>query len=246
MRGLLAAELLKLQTVRGTWGYLLTVMGLSALVAAATIGSRTRDELLGRTFQAELVTDAAGTTTFIALLFGITLVTTEFRYGTITSALLATPRRAVFLASKILAASAAGVALAALALVIVAGVGLLWLPAIEVPLDLGQTWRPACRILVAALVAGAIGAGFGGIVHAQVPALIGALIWLLVAEPLLGAVLSLLDVAVADYLPASAVFAISDPTVEGLAFLPATAVGLAYVAAVAVIGWIRTDHRDLT
>ena len=246
MIALLGSELLKLRTVRGTWGYLLTVMGLSALVAAATIGSRTQDERLGRTFQAELVTDAAGATTFIALLFGITLVTTEFRYGTITSALLATPRRAVYLASKLVAASAAGVALAALALVVVAVVALTWLLAVDVPLELGQTWRPAGRILVAAFVAGAIGAGFGAIVHAQVPALIGALIWLLVAEPLLGAVLRLVDLQVGDYLPASAVFAISDPTVEGLSFLPATAVGLGYVAAVGVIGWVRTDHRDIT
>jgi hypothetical protein len=59
-------------------------------------------------------------------------------------------------------------------------------------------------------------------------------------------VLSLLDVAVADYLPASAVFAISDPTVEGLAFLPATAVGLGYVAGIATLAWIRTGHRDIT
>ncbi|MBA2384307.1 MAG: ABC transporter permease subunit [Actinobacteria bacterium] len=246
MTGLLAAEFLKLRTIRGTWGYLLTVVGLAGLVAAATIGSQSQQERLGRNFQADLVTDAAGVTTFIALLFGITLVTGEFRHGTITSALLATPRRAVLLAAKLLAGSAAGVALAALALLVVATVAVVWLSLIDVPLELGEAGGPAGRILVAALVAGAIGAAFGGVVHAQVPALVGALIWLLVAEPLLGGLLSLLDIGVADYLPASAVFAISDPTSGGLAFLPAVGVGLAHLAGVTILAWLRTAHRDIT
>ena len=246
MIALVAAEFLKLRTVRGTWGYLLTVAGLAALVAAASIGPQSQQERLGRTFQADLVTDAAGATTFIALLFGITLVTGEFRHGTITSALLTTPRRAVLLAVKLLAGSAAGVVLALLALLVVAAVAVIWLSLVDVPLQLGEAGEPAGRILVAAVVAGAIGAAFGGVVHAQVPALLGALIWLLVAEPLLGGVLSLLDIEVADYLPASTVFAISDPTVGGLAFLPAVAVGLAYVAGVTTLAWIRTDRRDIT
>jgi ABC-2 type transport system permease protein len=244
---LFAAELLKLRTLRGTWGYVLTVIGLAALIAAGTIGGATQGERLGLNFQSDLVRNTAHVTTLIALLFGLALVTTEFRHGTITPALLVTPRRSVLVVTKLLAGSAAGFALALTALVVVAGIAVVWLSAVDVPLRLGDASGPAGRVLVAALVAGALGAAYGGVIHAQVPALVGALIWLLVAEPLLAALLSLLDVGgVADYLPASTIFAISDSTIGGLAFLPATGVGLGHIAAAMTLALVRTERRDIT
>jgi ABC-2 type transport system permease protein len=244
---LFAAELLKLRTLRGTWGYVLTVIGLAALIAAGTIGGATQDERLAFNFQSDLVRNTAHVTTLIALLFGLALVTTEFRHGTITPALLVTPRRSVLVVTKLLAGSAAGFALALTALVVVAGIAVVWLSAVDVPLRLGDASGPAGRVLVAAFVAGALGAAYGGVIHAQVPALVGALIWLLVAEPLLAALLSLLDVGgVADYLPASTIYAISDSTIGGLAFLPATGVGLGHVAAAMTLALVRTERRDIT
>jgi ABC-2 type transport system permease protein len=246
MTALLAAELLKLRTLRGTWGYLATVIGLAALIAAGRIGSESRLGI-GPAFQASLFSDAAGATTLIALLFGLTVVTAEFRYGTITPALLTSPRRPVFLAAKLLAASASGFMLALTAIVVVSSIAAIWLSIIDVPLQLGEAVEPVARMLVAALVAGSLGAAVGGIVHAQVPALVGALIWLLVAEPLLAAVLTALDVpSVADYLPATNLFAISDPESEGLNFLPATILGLGHVAVALTGAVVRTERRNIT
>src|SRR5215211_4777379 len=135
MTHLFAAELLKLRTLRGTWGYVLTVIALAALIAAGTIGAATQDERFALDFQSDLVRATANVTTLIALLFGLTLVTTEFRHGTITPALLGTPRRAVLLATKLLAGSAAGLALALTALVVVVGIAVVWLTAVDVPLE---------------------------------------------------------------------------------------------------------------
>ena len=247
MRGLFAAELLKLRTIRGTWGYVLTAIGLAALVAAATIGSESQQDRLGDGFQSRLVRDAAGATTITALLLGIALVTIEFRHGTITPALLTTPRRDVLLASKLLAGIAAGFALAVAALIVIAGVAVVWLGLVDVPLELADAGEAGGRVLVSAAIAGAIGAAYGGLIHAQIPAVVGALVWLLVAEPLFGSLLSVLEIGgVADYLPASVVFAISDPTSGGLSFLPAVGAGVAHVAGAAALAWVRTNRRDIT
>ncbi len=247
MTDLFAAELLKLRTIRGTWGYLLTAVGLAALVAAGTIGSEGQPERLAEGFQSRLVRDSSAATTITALLLGIALVTIEFRHGTITPALLATPRRGVLLASKLGAGLASGLALAGAALVVIAGIAVVWLGAVGVPLEPADAGTAGGRVLVSAAIAGALGAAYGALIHSQIPAVVGALIWLLVAEPLLGGLLSLLGIeAVADYLPGSVIFAIADPMSGGLSFLSAFLAGLAHVAGATALALARTSRRDIT
>ena len=247
MSGLFAAELLKLRTIRGTWGYVLTAIGLAALVAAATIGAEDQQARLAAGFQTRLFTESAAATTITALLFGIALVTIEFRHGTITPALLATPRRGVLLVSKLAGGVAAGLLLAIAALLVIALIAFAWLGALDVPLELTEASRAGGRVLVSAAVAGALGAAYGGLIHAQIPAVVGALVWLLVAEPLLGALLSLADVpAVADYLPGAVIFSIADPEMDGLSFAAAVVVGVAHVAVGAALAFVRTSRKDIT
>jgi ABC-2 type transport system permease protein len=247
MTGLYAAELLKLRTVRSTWGYALTVIGLAGLVTAATIGSESEFGRLAPDFQARIVYDASGAPTILALLLGITLFTNEFRHGTITPSLLVTPRRGRLVGAKLLAGATMGAALLLLAFVVIAVVGTIWLGVLGIDLEPGDAAEAAGRALLAAVVAGALGAAVGGLVHAQVAALVGALVWLFVAEPLAGGLASLLDVdSVADYLPGTVVFAINDPNSEGLSFWPALAVGVAYVAVVSALAVLRTSRRDIT
>ncbi|MBA2331959.1 MAG: hypothetical protein H0V94_04120 [Actinobacteria bacterium] len=247
MSGLFAAELLKLRTIRGTWGYILTAVGLAALVAAGTIGSEGQLERLADGFQSRLIRDSAAATTITALLLGIALVTIEFRHGTITPALLATPRRGVLLASKLAAGVAAGLALAVAALVVIAGIAVVWLGALDVPIEPGDAGTAGGRVLVSAAVAGALGAAYGALIHAQIPAVVGALVWLLVAEPLLGGLLGLFDArGVVDYLPGAVIFAIADPTSGGLSFLPALLAGLAHVVGAGALAWLRTSRKDIT
>jgi hypothetical protein len=244
---LFAAEMLKLRTVRGTWGYVLSALALAAIVTAGSIGSARQDERFEINFQPQIVRDATLVTITIALLLGLTLVTNEFRHGTVTPSFLTTPRRSVFLSAKLLAAVATALALVVATLIVIAAIAVVWLGILDVPLEFGEAADPAGRVLVAAAVAGVFGAALGGVIHAQVPALVGTLIWLFVAEPLLGGLLGLLNIdGVGDYLPAAVLYGIPGHMSGSLSFLPAVLVGLAEGAAVMALAVLRTARRDIT
>jgi len=72
---------------RGRWGW-----ALGGLAAAAEIGSAEDARRSTLEFQVGLV-EAAGIAGLLGLILGITIVTTEFRHGTITPTFLAAPVR---------------------------------------------------------------------------------------------------------------------------------------------------------
>ena len=250
MTALLSAELLKLRTTRVAWGYTIAVAALTALAAAGTVGSAREFERFEPDFQPELVT-AAGTSGLLALLLGITLVTNEFRHGTITPSLLVTPSRPRLLAGKALASVLTGAALAVVALALVAAIALPWLAALDVPLEPtdGEVIRNAAGVVLAAALWGALGVAFGGVVHSQVGALIGALLWFLLGEPLVGALLGLVDLdGVAPYLPGAALDAVSGGTTteDALSQTAGIAVSLLYVGVLGALAIVRTERTDVT
>jgi hypothetical protein len=244
---LLAAELLKVRTVRSTWGYALAVLALAGLVTAGTIGSESDERRSEPSFQGDLLLDGSAPATVVALLLGIILVTNEFRHGTITPSLLVTPRRARLLSAKLLAGAAAGAALAAIAIAVIAVTAAIWLGILDVPIELGTAAKAAGRGLVAAAVAGVLGAAVGGAVHAQVAALVGALVWIFVAEPLVWVLLGLLDVGgAADYAPTAVLFTIAGTEEDALSFPAAVGMTLVWAALAAAIAFYRTARRDIT
>ena len=250
MSALLSSELLKLRTTRVAWGYTIAVAALTALAAAGTVGSARELERFDPDFQPDLVT-SAGTSGLLALLLGITLVTNEFRHGTITPSLLVTPSRSRLLAGKGLAALLTGAALAVIALALVAAIAVPWLAALDVPLEPtdGDVVANAAGVVLAAALWGALGVAFGGVVHSQVGALIGALLWFLLGEPLVGALLGLVDLdGVAPYLPGAALDAVAGGTTteDALSRLGGTAVALLYVSVLGALAIARTDRTDVT
>ena len=100
MTGLLAAEWLKLRSVRAFWGYLASVVAFAGIGAAGTIGAATAEERAGDSFTSDLA-GLATLSALIALVLGIVVVTGEFRHGTITPTFLATPQRERVLAAKL-------------------------------------------------------------------------------------------------------------------------------------------------
>ncbi len=248
MTGLLASEFLKLRTLRSSWGYLLTAAALAALIAVGSIADASQQERLESDFQRRLVTDAtAYAPTILALLLGITLVTNEFRHGTITPVLLVSPRRDRVMEVKIVIAACAGLALVLTSLIVVTLVGVPWLAILDVPLEPGDAIRGVGRPLVAAALVGALGATVGGIVHAQVAALVGTLVWIFVAEGIVGVLLGLIDAdGVAEYLPAAVIFALADPASDGLSFGGAAAVMVGYLVVGTVLAIARMLRRDIT
>ena len=247
MTRLFAAELLKLRTIRTPWGYALAVIGFAGLLAAGNIGSPPGGGRLAPDYQFDLVLTAALPAVVLALLLGILLFTNEFRHGTISRTLLATPRRPVLVGVKLLAGAAAGVGLAVLAVATAAVVAVIWLSIIDVPLELGDASGAVWRGLVAAALIGALGAAVGGFVHSQVGALVGTLVWLFVGEPIVWVLLGVIDVeGVADYLPAVTVLSITDTEGENLSYAGTVGMAVAWIAVATALAVLRTNRRDIT
>ena len=89
--------------------------------------------------------------------------------------------------------------------------------------------------------------GVGTVVQSQTPALVGAILWVLLAEVLIGALFGLVDFeGVADYLPGRALSAFDGTTDDGLSPAVGGLVGLAWVVGLGLLGWIRMSRQDVT
>ncbi len=99
---LFAAELLKLKTLRGTWGFVVVAVCFAGLFTAGNIGGMTEEARLEPEVSSSGSSSTmAFSTRILSLLLGIVLVTNEFRHGTIARTLLATPRRSRLVATKL-------------------------------------------------------------------------------------------------------------------------------------------------
>jgi ABC-2 type transport system permease protein len=247
MTRLFAAELLKLRTIRTTWGFGVAAILFGGLLAAGTIGSPPNDDRLADDFQLDLVLSGAFPAVVLALLLGILLFTNEFRHGTISRTLLVTPRRPLLVALKLVAGAAAGLGLALLAIVTTAIVAVIWLGIIDVPLELGDAADASWRSLLGAALIGALGAAVGGVVHSQVGALVGTLVWLFIAEPIVWVLLGLVDLeGVADYLPGVTVLSILDTEGENLSYAGTAGMAVVWTAVAAALAMVRTARKDIT
>jgi ABC-2 type transport system permease protein len=247
MTRLFAAELLKLRTIRVTWGFALGVIGLSGLLAAGHIGSPPEGGRFAPDYQLNLVLVAAFPAVVLALLLGMLMFTNEFRHGTISRTLLVTPRREVLVAIKLVAGVAAGLGLALLAFAVTSILAAIWLEIIDVPLEPGDAANGLWRVLLAAALIGALGAAIGGVVHSQVGALVGTLIWLFVAEPLVWVLLGLAHLGgVGDYLPAATVLNIVDTHGGSLSYAGTVGMAVVWTAVAAALAIWRTRRRDIT
>jgi hypothetical protein len=247
MTNFLAAEFLKLRTIRATWGYALAAIGFAGLLTAGNIGSQSEFERFDPAFQFKLALDGAFPAIVLALLLGILLFTNEFRHGTIARTLLVIPRRRILVVVKLLAGAGAGFGLALLAFAATAAVAVIWLSILDVPLELGEAGGGVWRGLLAAALVGMFGAAVGGVVHSQVGALVGTLVWIFVAEPIVWALLGLADLdGVSEYLPAATVLGIADTESEGLSYAATTLNLLGWLALAALLASLRTERRDIT
>jgi ABC-2 type transport system permease protein len=247
MRNLFGAEVLKLRTIRATWGYVIAAIGFSGLIAAGHIGSPPDGDRGVADYQFDLVLGAAFPAVVLALLLGMLLFTNEFRHGTISRTLLVTPRRWILVAVKLLIGAAAGLVLALLAFVTTTIVAVIWLGILDVSLEPADAVDALWRGVLAAALIGALGAAVGGAVHSQVGALVGTLVWLFVAEPIVWVLLGLVHVdGIADYLPGVTVLSIVDPGDENLSYAGTVGMAVVWTAAATALAMWRTRRRDIT
>jgi ABC-2 type transport system permease protein len=247
MSGLVKGEALKLWTTRTVYGYLFVLILATGLHAGTEASGAEFFELDSASYQRDLLSESVAAP-LIALFLGIVSVTVEWRHGTITRTLLATPRRVRVLVAKEISAFLLGVLLAVIGIAVALAVAI---PVISSDgtsfiVDGPLVGRLGLIILAAALW-GALGAGVGALVQGQAAALVGSVVWLLIIEGLVGVLFDRLDLDhVSDLLPGRALTALAGSNHGGLSAGAGGAVGLAYVAVFAALAWLRVRRQDIT
>jgi ABC-2 type transport system permease protein len=241
---LLRAELLKLLTARLLLWLALLTLGFVLLVTTLTAAQSSREDLASVNTQRDLVV-IAGVSALVALVLGIVAAAGEYAHGTIAHTFLVAPVRERVVLAKLLAAALGGLALAVFAGAVSYGLAALWIAGRSGPSHLASwdTSAPLFGTLVAAAVSAAIGVGFGMLVRRQTAAVVLALVWLLVGEPLLA------TAGAQAYGPGHAVVSVVEAGRQGselLEFWGGFAVALGYAVVLAVLGTLSVKGSDVT
>jgi ABC-2 type transport system permease protein len=184
MNRLIGAEALKLRSTRT---FTLLTLGALLLVAIVATASAAASSFHAGDHPGRESLSPAGAAQTFALILGVLALTSEFRHGTITPALLITPRRARLLAAKAIILALAGLGLGLLAFGGAAAIALPLLSHRGIASDVGSgdlVGIIAGGTATTALFA-ALGVGIGALVRNQVGAIIAALSLIYAVEPAL-------------------------------------------------------------
>ena len=254
MTRLVRTELLKLRTIRLTYGLLAAAAGLTALISIL-IASRTGhtaavggDIVPSLSTQAGLIRVVTATRfgMLFATVFGVIVSSGEFRHGTATPTYLAAPHRNRVMIAKIVAAALVGLAFGAVASGVATAVGLGFVSAkgFAVALSTATMLRFAAGAAAGAALLAAAGTAVGSLVRQQVIAVVGVFAWGFVIESILAGLFP----AEARYLPYSAAIAMAGRGQGATTVLPmwgaaALLAGLGVV--IALIASRTTVPRDI-
>ena len=243
MIALIRSELLKLRTTRTA---LALIVGMVALIVLFTLlsGLVTDDAfLLDRNNQFQVLANGSIASAFAAVL-GVLSLTTEVRHGTVRSTFLAEPRRTRVLAAKLVAITAFSLVLGVVGIGLSYAIGKICLDARGMPWLL--TGSDVVLLLAGAVTSavlwGAFALAIGAIVRNQVGAIVGLLIWTLLVESILFALVP----SVGRYLPGQASNVLTEiGTPHQLPITAGVLVFLGYVALAAGAGAVVTARRDV-
>ena len=245
------AELLKLRTTR-LWIVLLvvTVAVVGLIVVAVLASTPGRDPEARALHDLQTVADVrtllsiGGIAATLALVLGATMTTTEYRYGTAGITYLATPRRPRVVTAKMLAAVPVGALFGLVGASVPVLVALAWFAVKggSVPLD-HTIPLEILQIGLQSLFAAVMGVAVGAVLRNQVAAIVGLLVWVLVVESIVSALIPV----TAKWFPFSgAAGAFSSQASDRLFGRPEA--GL-LMAAYVVLGWAAAvwfeRHRDV-
>lgn len=262
MTGLVRAELRKITSTRLWWALLIGALvftGLQSLVTALFSGAEAgagqpsmpgleTDEAIRSVYPLAMFT---GTYMF-ALVLGITGMTGEYRYQTITSTFLVSPRRHRVVLAKILAHAGVGVIYAVLGLVTVLVVGGATMTArgYGLGLDADRLWVTMALAVAAVAIWTVLGIGIGTLVRNQVAAIVLAILFTFLVEPLLTFALAAADLDwLVKWLPSNASSALMAPGEAILDYLDWWVGGLvllAYGLVLAALGVALSIRRDVS
>lgn len=273
------AELRKNFTTRLSWSMPLAMFVLGALFAAlqglflAVVGEfpgadgemvRPAELWDDLTVARMVYTGGVSMGYLLALVLGILSMSGEVRHRTLTSTLLATPRRGRLLAAKLLGLVVV-VVLNAVAFTVGSLIGggiMLAVGDVAIYPEAGELTATLARMVLVLVLWGLMGFGLGVLIPNQVVALFVGVGFTLLLEPLIGFGLTFVEwlADAARYFPSQATMATLDlysgvdPEMQqslGGAEDPLTwwvgaLVLLGYAAVMVVLGWVLTTRRDVS
>jgi ABC-2 type transport system permease protein len=262
MGGLLRSELRKITSTRLWWGLLLGALAFTALQAGITAGFAGVDPGGGQPASPALDTPEAirsvyaaaafaGTYIF-AMILGITGMTGEYRYQTITPTFLVTPRRSRVVLVKMLAHGLVGFGYAVAGLLMALFVGGIVITIRDFPLgyDTEGLWSGAALVALAVGLWTLLGIGIGTLIRNQVAAIMVAVFITFLFEPIATFALDALDLDdVVKWLPTNASAALTSPGDTFIDYLDWWVGGLVligYAVVLAGLGLALTVRRDVT
>jgi ABC-2 type transport system permease protein len=240
MSPLVAGELVKLRTTRTALGFAAAAVLL--VVAVVLITTLAGDPTTVEDKRGAI--NFGGVLSLPLLIFGIVGATGEYRHRTLAPGLLVAPDRARLDVARMIAYALAALVVGVLMLVVAFGIGIPLLGGAEGP-DLGGSdyLEIAVGGVLAAGLCAMLGVGIGILVRNQVAAVVGALVWFFIIEPLL----PLIDEGIADYTISGAAGALGGggQGVEGLGFAAAGLVLVAWTAVFMAAGVLVNRRRDV-
>jgi ABC-2 type transport system permease protein len=193
MSRLVRVELLKLRTVRTTYGLLVAAALVTALLASARAAKPSPSALAA-------VVTLTGWAMLFAMVMGVIAASGEFRHSTATLTYLAGPRRSRVLAAKGAAAGVVGAIFGLTGAVVATGIGLALTSGEPITLSAATFVRDDLGAVLGAALLAALGVAVGSLIRSEVAGIAGVLIWVLLIEPLIGGLFT----TVQPYLPYTA------------------------------------------
>jgi ABC-2 type transport system permease protein len=180
----------------------------------------------------------------VAVVVGSHTFTQEFAYDTIAHTVIADPGRRRSMVAKAAVAALASILIAGIAAVTIAGT--IYAMAVVTSGDVvvhASDGQAVLSLLVAAAVMGVLGVGVGALVRHPLPVLVGVLMWLFVAENVLGLVVG----PVAGFLPGKLAVSLSSvtPASHGTSTIVTAGAIAAYAAAISAVGMLALRRRDV-
>jgi ABC-type transport system involved in multi-copper enzyme maturation permease subunit len=259
MSKLVRVELLKLRTMRVTYGLLAAAIAVTALFTSLEASGAGR-QLPPISTAAGLsdVTTVGGVAMILAAVLGVIVTSGEFRHTSANLTYLATPNRGRVLGAKAVAAALVGACYGLAAGTVATAVGLAFVAGHGDHVTLGTATLVGH---VAGAGAGAsllsvLGVGVGSLIRAQLAGIIGVFVWCMVIESILGGTIS----AIRPYVPYTAATTLggaklgaaafgpgySASSQHALPFLAAAALLAAVAGAISLVAERTTLRHDIT